>query len=175
MPSRGGPGLGLWAVKGREDPSGLMPASCEGFTKALGRDQWASRAPAADTTGDGTKTPRSMEARPSLWGKQAHTSRGSCGHGRHGGTHKRLVQVSHLLLQLWRHDVGIGHAHHDHTPRAEAHMSRGTWAVPKAQDEGPILTHRHQLPSASPSPHPCHLEQVLSSAQMSSLDQGTES
>lgn len=32
------------------------------------------------------------------------------------GSGKCLVQVSHLLLQLWRHDVGVGHAHHDHTP-----------------------------------------------------------
>jgi len=54
-------------------------------------------------------------------------------------------------------------------------MSWGMWAVPKAQDEGPVLTHHHQLPLASPSPHPCYLEQVLSSAQTSSLDQGTKS
>lgn len=32
-------------------------------------------------------------------------------------THKGLIQVCHLLLELWGPDVGVGHAHHDHTPR----------------------------------------------------------
>lgn len=31
-------------------------------------------------------------------------------------THKGLIQVRHLLLQLQGFDVGIGHAHHNHTP-----------------------------------------------------------
>lgn len=32
-------------------------------------------------------------------------------------THKGLIQVCHLLLELWGPDVGVGHAHHNHTPR----------------------------------------------------------
>lgn len=43
------------------------------------------------------------------------------------GTHKGLVQVGHFLLELWRLDVGVGQAHHNHTPEWRHIGAKGTW------------------------------------------------
>lgn len=47
-----------------------------------------------------------------------------------GGTHQALIQVGHLLLQLGRPDVGVGHAHHHHAP-ARAQVMGGGSAQPR--------------------------------------------
>lgn len=55
-----------------------------------------------------------------------------------GGTHKGLIQVGHLLLQLWRLDVGVGHAHHNHTPGGKHREANSTWALrPSSRSHGP--------------------------------------
>ena len=78
-------------------------------------------------------SPQGYRALPALSSRPPNT----------GGTRKGLIQVGHLLSELRRLDVGVGHAHHDHTPGVEAHG--------KAQDKG-LGPHPHVTTAGLPLP-----------------------
>ena len=61
-----------------------------------------------------------------------------------GGMHKGLIQVGHLLSELWRLDVGVGHAHHDHKPGVEAHGRQRHLGFSRPGTRGWVLTHTSQ-------------------------------
>lgn len=59
-------------------------------------------------------------------------------------THKGLIQVCHLLLELWGPDVGVGHTHHNHTPReGGSTQDNGMWGP-----QGLVLTHMSSTASS---------------------------
>ena len=161
------------SVLSDSDTAGLWSGTCGPHGHSSRYDRWMA-----------WRSSGGVEGRPIALEQTGHTRPGARGsHSRGapppfvrrgtGGTHEGLVQVSHLLLQLCRPDAGEGHAHHDHTPRVEAHVSHSSWVVPRPTTRGPSSP-TPPLPSASPSPRPYHLERVFS-AEISSLDQGTES
>lgn len=175
LPARGSPGSPMdWltAFMHRFSTSAFPGAAWPGALGWEGRDDLSQLFLASCLVCSATVTP-GFGARPGASGVQRQQLREQVGgmemhriplgqRGRHsreapsllvpqgaGGTHEGLIQVSHLLLQLRRPDVGVGHAHHDHTPGVEVRVSPGTGS----DSQGLTLT--------AVSPVPCHLDRVF--------------